>query len=107
MSLLDENTAILMKFVAEGKDLSYIRVVDFSHLFPDPASANRFAAEAEAEGFKIAIDRSHSPEDPWDVTASKVMFPSAVAITEAETRLSALAELHQGYADGWGVLSVR
>jgi hypothetical protein len=105
MSLLDENTAILMKFVAEGKDLSYVRLVDFSHLFRDLASANRFAAEAEAEGFKIAVDQSHSREGIWDVTASKVMLPSADAITEAEARLSTLAELHQGYADGWGFLN--
>jgi hypothetical protein len=49
-----------MKFVAEGKDLSHVRLIDFSHLFPDIASANRFAAEAKAEGFKIAVDQSHS-----------------------------------------------
>jgi hypothetical protein len=105
MSLLDENNAILMKFEAEGKDLSSVRLIDFSHLFPDLASANRFAAEAEADGFKIAVDQSHSPEGTWDVTASKVMLPSPDAITEAEARLSAFAELHQGYADGWGFLN--
>ncbi|MBO0145514.1 ribonuclease E inhibitor RraB [Agrobacterium sp. Ap1] len=105
MSLVDENTAILMKFVAEGKDLSYVRLIDFSHLFPDLVSANRFAAEAEAKGFEIAVNPSHSPEGTWDVTASKVMLPSADAITESEARLSALAELHQGYADGWGFLN--
>jgi hypothetical protein len=105
MSLLDENNAILMKFEAEGKDLSSVRLVDFSYLFPDLASANRFAAEAEADGLEIAVDQSHSPEGTWDVTASKVMLPSADAITEAEARLRTLAELHQGYADGWGFLN--
>lgn len=105
MSLHDENTAILMKFVAEGKDLNYVRLIDFSHLFPDSASANLFAAEAEAEGFKTAVEQSQSPEGTWDVTASKVILPSADAITEAEALLSTLAELHQGYADGWGFLN--
>lgn len=104
MSLLDENTAILMKFEAEGKDLSYVRLVDFSHLFPDFASAKGFAAEAEAEGFKVAVDQSHSQRGAWDVTASKVILPSADAITESEARLDALAQLHQGFADGWGFL---
>jgi hypothetical protein len=33
------------------------------------------------------------------------MLPSPDAITEAEARLSAFAELHQGYADGWGFLN--
>ncbi|MCX9000020.1 ribonuclease E inhibitor RraB [Rhizobiaceae bacterium BDR2-2] len=82
MSLLGENSTILMQFVAKGKDLSYVRLIDFSHLFPDFASANRFAAEAE--GFKIAVGQSHSPKGTWDVTASKVMLPSAGAITESE-----------------------
>lgn len=104
MSLVDENTEILMQFVAEGKDLSYVRLIDFSHLFPDFASANCFAAVAEAEGFKIAINQSHSRKGNWDVTASKVMLPSADAITESEAQLDALAQLHQGYADGWGFL---
>lgn len=104
MSLFDENSAILMKFVAEGKDLSHVRLIDFSHLFPDIASANRFAAEAKAEGFKIAVDQSHSQKSTWDVTASKIMLPSAGAITESEAQLSALAELHRGCADGWGFL---
>jgi hypothetical protein len=105
MSLLDENSAILMQFMAEGKDLGYVRPIDFSHLFPDFASAKRFAIEAEAEGFKIAVDQSHSQKGAWDVTASKVMLPSADAITESEARLSALAGLHQGHADGWGFLN--
>lgn len=105
MSLLDENTAILMKFEAEGKDLSSMKLIDFSHLFADVASANRFAADAEAEGFKIAVDQSHSSEHTWDVTASKVLLPSADAITEAEAQLSTLAEFHQGYADGWGLFN--
>jgi hypothetical protein len=102
MSLLDENTAILLRFDAEGKNLSSVRLIDFSHLFSDLASANRFAADAEAEGFKVAVDQGHSPDAAWDVTASKVMLPSADAITEAEARLSMLAELHQGWGDGWG-----
>lgn len=105
MSLLDENSAILRQFVAEGRDLSYVRLVDFSHIFPDFASANGFAAEAAAEGFKIAVGESNSAKGTWDVTASKVMPPSADAITESEARLSALAERHQGYADGWGFLN--
>lgn len=105
MSVLDENTAILTQLEAKGRDIGSVKLIDFSHLFPDLASANRFAAEAEAEGFKIAVDQSHSLEGAWDVTVSKVMLPSADAITETESWLSTLAELHQGYADGWGFLN--
>lgn len=104
MSLFDENAEILMQFVSEGRDLSYVRLIDFSHLFPDFASAKGFAAVAEAEGFKIAVEQSHSRKGIWDVTASKVMLPSADAITESEAWLDVLAHLHQGYADGWGFL---
>jgi regulator of RNase E activity RraB len=102
MSLLDENTAILVQLEANGSNLGCAKRVDFSHLFPSLAAASSFAAATEAEGFEVAVDQSHSLEAAYDVTASKVMLPSADAITEAEARLSWLAELHQGRADGWG-----
>lgn len=102
MSLLEENNAILVQLEANGSNLGSAKRVDFSHLSPSLVAANSIATAAEAEGFEAAVDQIQSREAAYDVTASRLMLPSADAITEAEARLSWLAKLHQGRADGWG-----
>lgn len=109
MSLFEKNAEVLRWIARDGSDLGPPRSVDFSHLFPDQASAEAFAREAEREGFNTMIqnlrdepEEEEPLEDPWDVTASKVMVPSCENITETEERLSALAQTHGGRSDGWG-----
>lgn len=103
MSLFDENAAILRK---DGRDLAPPRSIDFSHVFPDRASADAFAREAEKEGFAAAVEEIDREEDPWDVTASKEMTPTCGNITDTEKRLDALARSHQGRSDGWGLFNM-
>jgi hypothetical protein len=100
MSLFEENAAILRNMEADGSDLGPSRSIDFSHVFPNQASANAFARAAEQEGFSTTIEEVEREEDPWDVTASKDMTPTYENITDTEERLHALAQTHQGRADG-------
>lgn len=102
MSLFEENAAILRNMEADGSDLGPSRSVDFSHVFPDQASADAFAKEAERVGFSTTVEEVERDEDPWDVTASKEMTPTCESITDTEENLDALARSHQGRADGWG-----
>lgn len=106
MSLFEENAAILRNMEVEGSDLGPSRFVDFSHIFPDRASADAFAREAEQEGFSTTVGEVDREEDPWDVTASKDMVPTCENITNTEEHLHALAQAHQGRADGWGFFRV-
>ena len=102
MSLFEENDAILRKMESDGSDLGPPRSIDFSHVFPDRASADTFASEVEKEGFASTVEEVEREEDPWDVTVSKSMTPTCGNITETEERLDALARLYQGRSDGWG-----
>ena len=106
MSLFEQNTAILRSMEADGSDLGPSRSIDFSHVFPDHASADAFAQDAEQEGFAAIVEEVDREEDPWDVTASKDMVPTCENITDADERLHALAQAHQGRADGWGFFRV-
>ena len=107
MTLLEENAEILAGLQADGNDLGPSRPIDFSHVFPDQASAEGFAALAQREGFQTEIFlEDEFLEDrhgcPWDVTATKEMEPSADKITAWEERLDKLAQAHGGRPDGWG-----
>ena len=106
MSLLDENAEILKGFADAGSDLGPSRRVDFSHLFPDQASAESSAADAEQFGFDIGISETDRENDHWDVTASKEMIPSAENLTTVEEQLDALAGVYNGRADGWGFFRI-
>eukprot|EP01037_Dinobryon_pediforme_P017751 gene17751-17967_t len=102
MTLFEEDAAVLKDLEARGSDLGPSRLIDFSHVFPDRASAESFALEAERAGFLTDIEEVERDENPWDVTASRHMSPTCENITEAEARLDALARAHHGRADGWG-----
>jgi hypothetical protein len=102
MSLFEENAAILRRMEADGSDLGPPRIIDFSHVFPDKASADAFAREVEREGYATALEEVEREEYPWDVTASKQMAPTCGNITDTEEHLDALARSYQGRTDGWG-----
>lgn len=106
MSLFEENAAILRDMEANGSDLRPSRPVDFSHVFPDRASAGAFAQAAKREGFSTLVEEVEREEDPWDVTVSKDMIPNCENISNTEERLHALAQSCQGRADGWGFFRV-
>lgn len=100
MNLLEENAAILQRFLAEGSDLSAKRGVDFEHLFAQRRAADAFSNAAEVLGFTPKLyerDDGH-----WDVCITLEIIPTAEAITETEERLGRLAREHDGKADGWG-----
>ncbi|MBA2934915.1 ribonuclease E inhibitor RraB [Sphingomonas sp. CGMCC 1.13654] len=106
MSLFDENAKILAGMARDGSNLGPSRLVDFSHVFPDHASAKAFADECSMDGLKIDIVETERDDDPWDVTVSKEMEPSAENVTSWEERFHASARIYGGRADGWGFFRV-
>lgn len=106
MGLLEENAEILAGFAADGSNLAPARPVDFSHIFADRPSAERFAHAAERHGFRTSLSETERDEYPWDVTATKELVPSAEDITATEEMLDALARDEGGRADGWGFFRI-
>ncbi|MBB3980856.1 hypothetical protein GGR44_000487 [Sphingobium fontiphilum] len=106
MSLLEENAEILAGMQRDGRDLGASRPVDFSHIFPNQASAKDFAAQCERDGFKIDVIETDRVECPWDVTVTVEIEPSAANVTSWEERFDTLAQAYEGRADGWGFFRV-
>lgn len=102
MSLLEENAEILAGMERDGSDLAPSRPVDFSHVFATLAAAQDFAAECERDGLKIDVIETDRVEDPWDVTVTVELQPSATNITSWEERFEVLAQRYGGRTDGWG-----
>jgi len=100
MSLLEENAEILAGMERDGSDLRAERPVDFSHVFPDRASAEAFATECGKDGFQSDLEETE--RDSWDVTVSTDMEPSAANITSWEEHFDARARTYGGRSDGWG-----
>ena len=91
MSLFDENAAILREMEDDGSDLGPSRKVDFAHIFPSRAAADAFAGRATQDGFEVMVEEVDRADDPWDVTASKDIVPSAENITAVEEQFAGLA----------------
>jgi regulator of ribonuclease activity B len=101
MSLFDENADVLRGIEDRGKDLSWARIVDFSHIFADAGSATSFIDACKSAGFE-ARDTTDDEMDHYDVTVSREMIPTCENITRTEEVLGKLANQHNGRSDGWG-----
>ncbi len=103
----DLNRQIIQQMLEGGDDLKTPRQIDFSHVFPDAASAECFAADVHARGLQSTIEETCCvPEFPWDVVVEITMAPDVAAVTSAELELSEIASSHGGRADGWGCVRV-
>jgi hypothetical protein len=103
----DVNREVLDRMRAGGDDLTTVRPVDFSHVFPDSASAEAFAASVRTLGWRVDVEETHCAEDaPWDATVVIDMAPSLEAVTGAEADLHEIAQRHGGRADGWGCFEI-
>ncbi len=103
----DENGDVLRRMIAKGDDLSRVRIVDFTHVFPDEASAQAFAVTVEADGLFAVIAMTGMADDlPWDVVIEHPLAPNHAAVTTLELQLGEMAEKFGGRADGWGCEAV-
>jgi hypothetical protein len=103
-SLFEENASILRGLEADGVDLNIPRLIDFSQIFHERASAEAFGEGAKLRNFSIRIEGVGDAAESWDVTASLHMAPTCINITETEQALEALARQYGGRVDGWGFL---
>lgn len=102
----DENGDILFRIWKRGADLSTLRTVDFSLIFPTKEQADRFATKLKLEEAEVDIKVSYfEAKTCWDVRFSPRLIPSWRNITEMEERLARSSEAFDGRNDGWGFFS--
>lgn len=103
----DENGDVLRRIHARGDTLTVPRDIDFSIVFPEEFSAQRFI-DAIRPHFDLVryTQMETSRRLKWDVTATRHMLPSHRDITTTEEFLAAAAEPFGGENDGWGCFNV-
>ena len=102
----DDNGDALRRMEAEGDNLARPRNIDFSVVFPDESSAKQFAEHFRREGYTASVDLAQTVKEfPWDVVVVRNMTPSHEEITDFETVLQEVADIHGGHNDGWGCFS--
>ena len=102
----DENGDVLRRMEATGDDLTRSRNVDFTVVFPNETTAERFAAHFRELGYAASIEFTQTAEGhPWDVVVVKHMAPSLEEIGTFEAMLRGVATPLGGRNDGWGCFS--
>ena len=100
----DENGDVLWRMHDSGDDLSKIREVDFSVVFPTEQQALDFSVRVLRAGHRVQQSRfMEQPEGlTWDVSVSSHMVPTHLQVTQFELFLADAAMAHGGRNDGWG-----
>lgn len=106
----DENGNTLRRMQDNGDDLSRLRDLDFSIVFPNESSVIDFIDIVKGDFDRISyyrIDDDGEDEFPWDVTATILMVPTYQQISDTEAFLRDLAGKFGGKIDGWGCFAVK
>jgi hypothetical protein len=103
----DANGDALRRLQRDGDDLTQVRGIDFTVVFPTANTAEQFAEYFRNLGHKVTVENSNCvPELPWDVIVVHCMVPSYEGITVFEESLQRVADTLGGRNDGWGCFAV-
>ncbi|XQW86040.1 ribonuclease E inhibitor RraB [Thalassotalea piscium] len=98
----DANGDVLWKMLLEGDDLSEIREVEFSVLFPNQELALQFGHLLLENNQKLSFcPFQGDPDYPWEITAYPEMDVSYENIVAYQHLLETSSAPLQGKFDGW------
>jgi hypothetical protein len=100
----DANGRCLRSMEASGADMSAQYEVDFEHVFPDRAAAERFARLTKKHGKVELSEYDGDSSFYWQVRVVVALIPTYADISRVEQELDAIAGSCNGRADGWGIL---
>ena len=96
----------LWKMQAAGDDLSAVREIEFSMLFPNEELALKFGQLLLENNQKLSFCPFQNNADlPWEITAYPEIVPSHENIFAYQELLITSAEPLKGQFDGWFCLS--
>lgn len=102
----DENGQLLREMHDEGVDLTQEHSVDFYHLFEQQTDAENMAKAVNEAHPAVAVKVAEDEEikGVWEVVCTLTMPLDHLLITESEQAFESIADKHNGYSDGWGVM---
>jgi hypothetical protein len=72
----DDNGDVLRRLEGQGDDLTKVRNIDFSVVFPHESAAENFAKHFRAQGYAASVYFAEEMKYfPWNVTVVKNMVP--------------------------------
>lgn len=102
----DANGDVLRNLESQGDNLTKPRDINFTVVFPDESSAEKFAEHFRELGHEVSVEFTEVEEDfPWDVVVVQHMAPSHDAISNFEELLQSAADDWGGHNSGWGCFS--
>jgi hypothetical protein len=104
--MTNANSDALERIKANGDDLTRPRDVNFTVVFPNESTAQKFAQHFRGLGHQASVEFSRTVDElPWDVVVVKHMALSQEDIERFEDTLQGIASGLSGRNDGWGCFS--
>ncbi|AZZ99168.1 ribonuclease E inhibitor RraB [Pseudoalteromonas sp. R3] len=102
----DDNGQLLAEIAAAGVDLTQMHSIDFFILFEQKADAERFMSTIAEDELAPKTKLDTCPDTGvWEVVTSVTMVPEHQLLSQTEQYLESIANSHEGYGDGWGILA--
>tara|TARA_B100002049_G_C16083144_1_gene378149 strand:+ start:4462 stop:4791 length:330 start_codon:yes stop_codon:yes gene_type:complete len=102
----DENGQLLAEIAAAGVDLNCLQEVDFYILFEQKPDAEKFATAIESDELAPSTELNKCPDTGvWEVITRVKMVPDHTLLSQTEQYLESIANGHNGYGDGWGLMA--
>jgi Regulator of ribonuclease activity B len=97
----DDTNAALMKYEADGSDLTKPMEIDFFVAVFSEEKGNLVSSEAQALGFRTNVELDIETSE-WTCYCTKTLIPEYSEVVRIEQQLDDLARPHGGYIDGFG-----
>ncbi|CCQ11681.1 putative orphan protein [Pseudoalteromonas luteoviolacea B = ATCC 29581] len=102
----DENGQLLAEMHTAGIDLDKLLPVDFFILFEQENNAKAFIAALTKDELAPIMSLQTCPDTGvWEVKTTVTMVPEHQLLSQTEQYLESIADKHDGYGDGWGILA--
>jgi len=102
----DENGQLLAEIADAGVDLTSMQTIDFYILFEQKPEAEKFAIAIANDELAPSTELTKCPDTGvWEVITRVKMVPDHTLLSQTEQYLESIANGHNGYGDGWGLMA--
>ncbi|RJE73780.1 hypothetical protein BGP78_17555 [Pseudoalteromonas sp. MSK9-3] len=102
----DDNGQLLNEIAEAGVDLSQLHNVDFFILFEQKPQAEKFAQAIAEDELAPNTELQQCPDTGvWEVVTTVKMVPVHELLGQTEQYIESIANTHEGYGDGWGIMA--
>ena len=102
----DDTGQLLAEMAAEGINLNQMHMVDFFILFEQKEQAESFEkAIVEDELAPKTELQKCKDTGVWEVVTTVQLVPDHQLLSQTEQYLESIANSHEGYGDGWGIMA--